>query len=129
MRPSLKIHEFLNQYQNKLKLEFVSEPIGLAREIMLSRQMADSFEAADYFNVIRTSSVVVVGFQEARYIQRLDLKAQTTLFKTLFRGPVGVIICSHDNSLPAAMVALCEAQQIAVLTSALSDSELLDNTR
>jgi HPr kinase/phosphorylase len=129
MRPSLKIHEFLDQYQNKLKLEFTSGQVGLEREIMLSRQAADSFEAADYFNVIRTSSVVVVGFQESRYIGRLDPQAQTTLFKTLFRGPVCVIICSHENSLPAAMVALCEAQQIAVLTSALSDSELLDNTR
>jgi HPr kinase/phosphorylase len=129
MRPSLKIYEFLDQYQNKLELEFASEQVGLAREIMLSRQTTNSFEAADYFNVIRTSSVVVVGFQEARYIERLDLQAQTSLFKTLFRGPVCVIICSHDNSLPAAMVALCEAQQIAVLKSALSDSELLDNTR
>lgn len=129
MRPSLKIHEFLSQYQNKLQLEFASGRVGLEREIMLSRQTADSFEATDYFNVIRTSSVVVVGFQEARYIERLDLEAQTSLFKTLFRGPVCVIICSHGNLLPAAMVALCETQDIAVLCSALNDSELLDNTR
>ena len=129
MRPSIKIREFLNQYQRKLKLEFTSRQIGLDREIQLSRQAADTFDAADYFNVIRTSSVVVVGLQESRYIAKLELNEQTRLFKTLFRGPVCVIICSHENVLPGAMVALCEAQQIAVLQSALSDSELLDNTR
>ena len=129
MTPSLKIREFLNQYQHKLKLEFTSRQIGLDREIMLSRQAADTFDAADYFNVIRTSSVVLVGFQESRYIQKLNLEEQTSLFRTLFRGPVCVIICSQDNPLPPAMVLLCESRDIAVLQSALSDSELLDNTR
>ena len=129
MTPSLKIREFLNQYQHKLKLEFTSRQIGLDREIMLSRQAADTFDAADYFNVIRTSSVVLVGFQESRYIQKLSLEEQTSLFRTLFRGPVCVIICSQDNPLPPAMVLLCESRDIAVLQSALSDSELLDNTR
>jgi HPr kinase/phosphorylase len=40
-----------------------------------------------------------------------------------------VIICSHGNPLPEAMLKLCEERQIAVLQSALNDSELLDNTR
>lgn len=129
MRPSLKIRDFLSQYQHKLQLQFTSREVGLDREIMLSRQAADTFDAADYFNVIRTSSVVLVGYQESRYIAKLDLAAQTSLFKTLFHGPVCVIICSQGNALPRAMLQLCEAQNIAVLQSALSDSELLDNTR
>ena len=129
MSPSVKIRDFLDQYQHKLQLEFTSGKVGLDRQIMLSRHEADTYDAADYFNVIRTSSVVLVGLQESRYLARLDLQAQTALFKTLFRGPVCVIICSHGNALPAAMLQLCEAQQIAVLQSKLGDSELLDNTR
>ncbi|MCP4389729.1 MAG: hypothetical protein GY802_15650, partial [Gammaproteobacteria bacterium] len=54
MRPALTIRAFLNQYQQKLKLSFSSGEIGLDREIKLSRQAADTFDAADYFNVIRT---------------------------------------------------------------------------
>ena len=129
MSPSLTVHEFLNQYQHKLKLNFTSRQIGLNRQIQLSRQTADTFDAADYFNVIRTSSIVVVGYQESRYIHKLDNDEQTSLFKTLFRGPVCVIICSQGNLLPEAMIALCESREIPVLQSALSDSELLDNTR
>ena len=100
MSPSLKIHEFLNQYQHKLKLNFTSRQVGLNHEIQLSRQAADTFDAADYFNVIRTSSIVVVGYQESRYIHKLDTDEQGKLFKTLFRGPVCVIICSQGNPLP-----------------------------
>jgi HPr kinase/phosphorylase len=129
MTPALTIREFLNQYQQKLKLSFTSRQIGLDREIKLSRQAADTFDAADYFNVIRTSSIAVVGYQESRYIGRLDADAQAALFNTLFRGPVCAIICSLGNLLPEAMIRLCEQREIPVLQSALSDSELLDNTR
>ena len=129
MSPSLKIHQFLNQYQHKLKLNFTSRQVGLNREIHLSRQAADTFDAADYFNVIRTSSIVVVGYQESRYIDKLDTDEQSKLFKTLFRGPVCVIICSQGNLLPESMIELCESREIPVLQSELSDFELLENTR
>jgi serine kinase of HPr protein (carbohydrate metabolism regulator) len=110
MSPSLKIHQFLNQYQHKLKLNFTSHQVGLNREIHLSRQAADTFDAADYFNVIRTSSIVVVGYQESRYIHKLDTDEQSKLFRTLFRGPVCVIICSQGNLLPESMIELCESR-------------------
>lgn len=129
MSPTLKVHEFLDQYQHRLKLSFTSSQVGLNRQIQLSRQAVDTFDAADYFNVIRTSSIVVVGYHESRYIHRLDIDDQSNLFKTLFRGPVGVIICSQGNPLPEAMVELCESREVPVLQSELSDSELLDNTR
>ncbi len=129
MRPALTIRAFLNQYQQKLKLSFSSGEIGLDREIKLSRQAADTFDAADYFNVIRTSSIAVVGYQESRYIGRLDDDAQAALFNTLFQAPVCAIICNLGNLLPGAMIKLCEQPKIPVLQSALSDSELLDKTR
>lgn len=129
MSPPLKIHQFLTQFQNKLKLSFVSREIGLNREIRLSRQTADTYEAADYFNVIRTSSVVVVGYQESKFIATLSLQEQTNLFETLFHGPVCTLICSKGNPIPDAMVELCEKKDIPVFSSDLSDSELLDNTR
>ena len=129
MSSSLKIHQFLNQYQHKLKLNFTSRQVGLNREIHLSRQLADTFDAADYFNVIRTSSIVVVGYHESRYIHKLDTEEQKTLFRTLFRGPVCVIICSQGNPLPQPMIELCESREIPVLQSELSDFELLENTR
>ncbi len=129
MTPSLEIKEFLARYQNKLALSFTSRVVGQQRQIKLSRLAGDSYEAVDYFNVIRTSSVVVVGYQESRYINNLSLSKQTRLFKTLFQGPVCTIITSQGNSLPADMIKLCEQQNICVFASTLGDSELLDNTR
>ncbi len=129
MRPALTIRQFLDQYQPQLKLSFTSARVGLDREIKLSRQTVDTFEAADYFNVIRTSSIVVVGYQESRYIHKLKSDEQAQLFRTLFHGPVCAIFCSHENPVPDEMINLCEAREIPVFTSALSDSELLDNTR
>ena len=129
MSPSLKVQDFLDQYQDKLKLSFTTGQVGLSRSIQVSRQDMDTFDAVDYFNVIRTSSIVVVGYHESRYIHRLGIEEQTQLFKTLFKGPVGVIICSHGHPLPAAMTELCESREIPVLQSELGDSELLENIR
>lgn len=129
MSPALTIRQFLDQYQPQLKLSFTSAKIGLDREIKLSRQTVDTFEAADYFNVIRTSSIVVVGYQESRYIHKLNKDKQARLFRTLFHGPVCAIFCSQENPIPEEMIHLCEAREIPVFNSALSDSELLDNTR
>ncbi|MCP4487225.1 MAG: HPr(Ser) kinase/phosphatase [Gammaproteobacteria bacterium] len=129
MTPSLEIEEFLTRYQKKLALSFTSGVVGQQRQIKLSRLTSDSYEAVDYFNVIRTSSVVVVGYQESRYIHKLSPNEQTRLFKTLFRGPVSAIITSQGNSLPKNMVELCEQHDICVFASALNDSDLLDNIR
>lgn len=129
MKTSLGIDEFLKRYQKKLALSPTSAIVGQTREIKLSRQAEDTFEAVDYFNVIRTSSVVVVGYQECRYIRKLGLDEQTRLFKTLFQGPVCSIITSQGNDLPTTMVELCEQHDISVFGSELNDSDLLDNTR
>lgn len=130
MKTSLGIDEFLKRYQNKLALSSATSAVaGQTREIKLSRQAGNTFEAVDYFNVIRTSSVVVVGCQESLYIQKLEANDQTRLFKTLFKGPVCCIITSSGNDLPEAMLRLCEQNNISVFSSELNDSDLLDNTR
>ena len=129
MKQSLEIHEFLKRYQDKLALTLSSAAVGLNRKIKLSRLAGDTFQAVDYFNVIRTSSVVIVGYQESRYLARLSLDEQSRIFKTLFQGPVCTILTSQGNNLPDAMVRLCEENNISVFSSELNDSDLLDNTR
>ncbi|MFT5811624.1 MAG: HPr kinase/phosphorylase [Rubritalea sp.] len=129
MKSSLKIVKFFEHYQHKLQLSFASASVGMEREIMVSRQTSDTFEAVDYFNVIRTSSIVVVGYQESRYISKLTQREQTELLKTLFQGPVSALIVSADNQLPESMIRQCERQNIPVFRSLLADSDLLDRTR
>lgn len=129
MRPGLEIREFFHRYQQKLQLGFSTAEVGLDRQIKLSRLARDTFEAVDYFNVIRTSSVVVVGYQEARFINTLTADEQRKLLRTLFQGPVSTIIMSQDNRMPESMIQQCEDHKIPVFQSALSDSELLDNSR
>ena len=105
MRSSLIIREFFSRYQQKLKLNFTSREVGLEREIELLRQASNTFDAADYFNVIRTSSIVVVGYQESRYIRKLG-----TILGIEF----------PEVSLPVA-----QGRYLAVLVEAASRNHLL----
>ena len=129
MKQSLKIDEFLNLYQTGLALSFVTRRVGLHREISLSRRAGNTFPAVDYFNVIRTSSVVIVGFQEARYIHSMTPEEQNRLFEILFQGPMCIILLSQGNALPEPILELCQAHDISVMQSEMNDSELLDNSR
>jgi len=61
MRSALKIREFLFQYQQKLKLDFSYRPVDLEREIKLSRQASDTFEATT-----RNHSLQVKGYNAAQ---------------------------------------------------------------
>ncbi len=81
MKQSLEIHEFLKRYQDKLALTPASAKVGLNREIQLSRQAGDTFQAVDYFNVVRTSSVVIVGHQESRYLNKLNLDRENDEYR------------------------------------------------
>ena len=129
MKQSLEIDEFLKLYQNSLALSFVTGQVGLKRQISLSRSAETTFQAVDYFNIIRTSSVVVIGFQEARYIDSMTTEEQILLFTTLFQGPLSIILISRGNTLPQAVLQLCQADNIPVMQSELDDSDLVDNTR
>ena len=129
MKQSLQIEEFLKLYQSRLALTFITEQVGLQREVSLSTLAGDTFLAVDYFNVIRTSSIVIVGFQEARYIGSIAPDEQILLFKTLFQGPVCIILVSQGNALPQPVLNLCQQNNISVMQSGLNDSDLLDNTR
>ena len=129
MKQSLQIDEFIKLYKNSLALSFVTGEVGLEREISLSRLAGKTFSAVDYFNIIRASSVIIIGFQEARYIHSMTTDEQTRLFETLFQGPVSIILISRDNALPKPLVKLCETNNIPVMKSELNDSDLLDNTR
>lgn len=129
MKQSLEIDEFLKLYQNSLALSFVTDQVGLKREISLSRSAETTFQAVDFFNIIRTSSVVVIGFQEARYIHSMTTEEQTLLFTTLFQGPLSIILISRGNALPQPVLQLCQANNIPVMQSEMDDSDLVDNTR
>ncbi len=129
MKQSLQIDEFIKLHKTSLALTFVTAEVGLERKISLSRLTGKTFSAVDYFNIIRTSSVVIIGFQEARYIHSMTTDEQKLLFEILFEGPVSIILVSRGNALPQPLVKLCETKNIPVMKSELNDSDLLDNTR
>ncbi len=129
MQSALTIRDFHQRFQKRLSLSFESGQVGLDRIIKYSTKEDDSYEAVDYLNFIRPSSVVVVGLRESTYLTELSGNRCQELLNKLFAGPVRTLVLSHDCNLNQEIIDYCTSQQIPVFRSQLSDAPLLGNLR
>ncbi len=129
MRSKLTIGQFYQQYKDSLILSFVSEQVGLDSEISLSTNIAKSFEAVDYLNVIRPSSVALIGHQESKFLRSLSEEKQYKLLSRLFSGPTCVLLLSKNETLDKHLIEYAVEQRVPVLYSDLSDAPLLESCR
>lgn len=128
MLSSVKIRDFHQRYQKRLKLSFASGQIGLGQEIKLSSG-EQKYQAVDYLNIIRPSSVVVIGLQESEYLASLSLDRQQRVFNKLFSGPLSTIILSQGAYLGDNVIKYIANHSISVFRSELPDTELLSELR
>ncbi len=129
MRSKLTIGQFYQQYKDSLALSYISKQVGIDSEIRISTNIAESFEAIDYLNVIRPSSIAIIGHQEAKYIRTLTEARQFKLLSLLFAGPACIILLSENETLDDHMIQYSEEQGVPVLHSDLSDASLLESCR
>jgi HPr kinase/phosphorylase len=129
MKSNLTIGEFHQRFQKRLQLSFASGQVGLDREIQLSTSSDNSFEAVDYLNIVRPSSVIVIGHKESSYLFQLDLEELYELLDDLFSGPVSALIMSQGASLSEQAIDYCSKASIAVFRSEMQDADLLSNLR
>ncbi len=129
MQSNLTVHEFHQRFQKRLQLSFASGQVGLDRQIQLSTSDDDSYEAVDYLNIIRPSSVIVIGKRESAYLVTLKLDKQKQLFDNLFNGPVSTLILSRDANLSEDSIRYCARASVSVLRSEMQDADLLGNLR
>jgi HPr kinase/phosphorylase len=129
MQGSISIREFHQRFQKRLKLSYASGQVGQDREIRLSTGTLDSYEAVDYLNVIRPSSVVVIGRKESVYLETLSQHEQQLLFENLFKGPVTTIVITSRGRLVEPMLRLIGSADRPVFRSEMDDADLLSNLR
>lgn len=127
MPSSVKIRDFHQRYQKRLQLSYASGQIGQDREIRLATSENESFQAVDYLNIIRPSSVVVIGHQESNYLSSLSQFDQQQLFDQLNSGPLCAIILSRGAQLDESVIRYVAGLSIAVFRSELEDADLLSN--
>lgn len=128
MLSSVTIGDFHQRFQKRLKLSFASGQIGLDREIKLSTG-EQKYQAVDYLNIIRPSSVIVIGLQESVYLSSLTQQHQQRIFDKLSTGPACTIILSQGAHLNEELIRHIAEFSIAVFKSELADTKLLSDLR
>jgi HPr kinase/phosphorylase len=129
MLASISIREFHQRYQKRLQLSYASGMVGQNREIRLSTTDEDSYQTVDYLNIIRPSSVVVIGRRESSYLLSLEDQEQRQLFDQLTQGPLSTIVLGRGVQLDEELIRHIAAADTAVFRSEMSDEDLLANLR
>lgn len=129
MRAHLTNQQFHQRFQTQLKLSYLGPQIGLERDIGWSSDLQHSYEAVDYLNLIRPSSVVVIGRAEANYLASAESASRTEMCERLFLGPVSTVVVSRKQNVPEWFMQAAEKQKIPVFQSQLGDAGLLENLR
>ena len=129
MSTTLTIREFHQRFQKRLKLSFASGQVGLDREIQLESGDNMGYVTVDYLNIIRPSSVVIIGLQEAHFLETKSPEQQQQLFRKLCQQSLSTILLSRDATSLDTIIKHCTSKSIAVFRSELDDSSLLRNSR
>lgn len=129
MQSNISIRDFYQRYQDRLKLSFASAQVGLEHEISLPSSIDDSYESADYLNIIRPSSVVVIGQRESDYLASLSIEQQRLLFDQLLNAPVITLILSLGANLDNKSIKYIADTHVPVFRSELKSTDLLRDLR
>lgn len=129
MQSNISIGDFHKRYQKHLQLSFASAQVGLEQEIKLPSSVDDSYESADYLNIIRPSSVVVIGHRESNYLASLSIEQQHTLFDKLLNTPVITFILSQGATLALKSIKYIANAGVPVFRSELKGTDLLRDLR
>jgi HPr kinase/phosphorylase len=129
MQSNISIRDFHQRYQKRLKLSFASAQVGLDYEISLPGSIDDSYESADYLNIIRPSSVVVIGQRESKYLASLSVEQQRVLFDQLLNAPVILLILSHEANIDSNCIKYISDTNVPVFRSELKSTDLLRDLR
>ncbi len=130
MSTTLTIREFHQRFQKRLKLSFASGQVGLDREIQLESGDNMGYVTVDYLNIIRPSSVVIIGLKEAQFLKTKNPEQQHELFRKLCQQSLSTIILSREATTSLdSIIKYCTSASIAVFKSELDDSSLLRNSR
>lgn len=126
---SLTVREFHQRFQKRLKLSFASSQVGLGRKITLPVGESDNSQVADYFNIIRPATVVVIGQQESTYLASQSSTQQQEIFNQLLSHSPAFIVLSQGSFIRNSIIKYFAHSTIAVFRSELGDEDLLRNLR
>ncbi len=129
MSTTLTIREFHQRFQKRLQLSFASGMVGLDRIIGLESNDNINNVTVDYLNIIRPSTVVVIGLQESIFLASLDIDQQKDLFRKLCHKSLSTIILSREANSIDPIIKYCSDSSITVFKSELDDSSLLRDLR
>ena len=129
MSTTLTIREFHKRFQKRLKLSFASGQVGLDREIQLESGDNSDYVTVDYLNIIRPSSVVIIGIQEANFLKSLSPEQHQDIFGKFCHQSLSTIILSRDAPSLDTIIRYCTNESIAVFKSQLDDNSLLRHSR
>lgn len=124
----VKIQHLYDALRDRLQLQWLAGQAGATRSLISPNESgAISRIIAGPLNFIHPNRVQVVGPDEIAYLEGLAVDARSHAIDDLFAaGPAAVVLVEAIKP-PEDLVQAADANQVALLSSPLTDSQVLDN--
>lgn len=126
----LSIKELVEENTGTLKFSwYLSDSFG---DRMLSSIEDTNTTAADligHLNIMHPQRVQVFGVVETEYFQNSDKSQTKHYLETLKNGSVPAIVIAEDIPPPKSIIEFCEINKVALLTSPIDASRIIDVLR
>jgi HPr kinase/phosphorylase len=123
----VKIQHLYDALHERLQLSWLAGSGGAERPLISRERRGGSHVIAGPLNLIHPTLVQVVGPAELHYLDGLSAEARAQTLQQLFSAAPAAIVLVESTAPPADLLTAAEANQIALLQSPLSDTQVLDN--
>ncbi|OGT95089.1 MAG: HPr(Ser) kinase/phosphatase [Gemmatimonadetes bacterium RIFCSPLOWO2_02_FULL_71_11] len=119
----MKIRELIELRGERLALEALTGEAGLEREVPSGEVSSPGLVLSGFTARFAPGRLFVLGETEIRYLSSLDAAGRRNSLETLFRFDFPCLFVTKKQEVPAELIELAQAHDVAVLRSALKTAD------
>ena len=127
MPRSVRVKDLYEALHERLQLTWIAGQAGADKPLIDDGTDAGTGIIVGPLNYIHPNRVQVIGLAEEAYLDDLHGQSREKALRELFADGPALIVLVNDISGPAELADMADAASIALMSSPLPDSQVLDN--
>ena len=129
MIAKLTPRDLYEHLKRNIDIHWLAGSLSADKNIKRNLHLSDHATLIGHLNLIHPNRIQVIGLTEWNYLNKLRKNTRQDTLKQIFSRHTAAIIISDGIEVPELFIQLSDEQQIPLLSSQLSSSELIDAVR
>jgi len=122
---SITVGFMFERMERRMKLQLLTEGIGLEKEITERNIHRPGLALAGYVELFTFNRIQVFGNTEMRYLDHLSLEERVSSFRTLFQFDIPCIVVTDSNRLDKELLEIASAHGVPILGTPIETTKFV----